>query len=699
MAAALSLLPFLLLFLIPPAFSDSPAPELATYSEVNALLLLKQSFTNATALSSWNSGNSSHPCKSEPGWAGVICSREGTIINLNLARIGLSGRVNADALLSLKDLRSLSFDENSLSGTLPPLRQLPALRAAFLSRNQFSGSLPDDFFEGMTHLKRLWLHGNALTGPIPTSLSQAINLQELRLENNHFTGSLPALALPSLSSFNVSNNDIEGEIPTTFSKFNSTSFEGNSRLCGENKPCAAPLVMSASRSSSGKVATACIALFLLACAVAVGTSAMKKNPVGDSDTLGIEHSKIEAGDGGGGGSPRKDYARVMSHQQREPGHNRSESGGGEHRRTGSTTNPGVNGGDAGGGGGAGDLVVVNEGRGVFGLPDLMKAAAEVLGSGGLGSCYKAVMGNGVAVVVKRVRDMNRVGKETFDVEMRQLGRLQHPNLLPPLAYHFRKDEKLLVSEFVTKGSLLYLLHGDRGADHATLDWGTRLGIAEGIARGLAYLHAELKSVDIPHGNLKSANVLLTADFKPVLVDYGFVPLVNPSTASVTLFAYKSPESLLQRHVSPKSDVYCLGVILLELLTGKFPSQYLTNAKGGTDVVLWATSAIAEGREAELLDPAIVAEAKKPVPEMKRLLRVAVECVEPEPDRRPDVGEVTAKIEEVVTAHAAAEAERAPPPSHTAYVRDGVGERSARRVGGVGERSARRSDDSVSFAIS
>lgn len=232
-----------------------------------------------------------------------------------------------------------------------------------------------------------------------------------------------------------------------------------------------------------------------------------------------------------------------------------------------------------------------------------------------------------------------------------------------------------------------------------MDWGTRLRIAEGIALGLTFLHAELNSVDIPHGNLKSSNVLLTADFKPVLVDYGFVSLVNPSTASVTLFAYKSPESLLHRHVSPKSDVYCLGVVLLELLTGKFPSQYLTNAKGGTDVVLWATSAIAEGREAELLDPAIVAGAKQSVPEMKRLLRVGVECVEPDPDRRPEVGKAAAKIEEVANAHAAAGAEKAPPPSHTAYVRDGVGERSARRVGAVGERSARRSDDSVSFAIS
>lgn len=105
-------------------------------------------------------------------------------------------------------------------------------------------------------------------------------------------------------------------------------------------------------------------------------------------------------------------------------------------------------------------MMVNDRKGAFGLPDLMKAAAEVMGSGGLGSAYKAVMANGVAVVVKRIRDMNRVGKEAFDAEMRRLGCFVHPNLLPPLAYHYRKDEKLLVYEYIPKGSLLYVLHGE-----------------------------------------------------------------------------------------------------------------------------------------------------------------------------------------------------------------------------------------------
>lgn len=248
-------------------------------------------------------------------------------------------------------------------------------------------------------------------------------------------------------------------------------------------------------------------------------------------------------------------------------------------------------------------------------------------------------------------------------------------------------------------------------DHAALDWPTRLRIARGIARGMAYLHSELSSADIPHGNLKSGNVLLSPDFEPLLVDYGFLPLVNPSLASAAMFAYRSPESLRHHHVSAKSDVYCLGILLLELLTGKFPSQYLHNAKGGTDLVLWATTVAAEDREEELLDPAIVTAAMKAaVPDMKRLLRVGIDCIEPEPDRRPDMKEAAARIEEVAAAVEALKAARvAPakdglqpasaPASHAAYVRDGLGERSARRGGSIGERSARRSDDNFSFAIS
>ena len=104
--------------------------------------------------------------------------------------------------------------------------------------------------------------------------------------------------------------------------------------------------------------------------------------------------------------------------------------------------------------------MVNEEKGIFGMVDLMRAAAEVLGNGSLGSAYKAVMGTGMAVVVKRMKEMSRIGKEGFDFELRRLGSLQHPNILTPLGYHFRKEEKLIIYEYIPKGSLLFVLHGN-----------------------------------------------------------------------------------------------------------------------------------------------------------------------------------------------------------------------------------------------
>lgn len=168
----------------------------------------------------------------------------------------------------------------------------------------------------------------------------------------------------------------------------------------------------------------------------------------------------------------------------------------------------------------------------------------------------------------------------------------------------------------------------------------------GITRGVAYIHAELAPfMDVPHGNLKSGNVLLNNDFEPVIVDYGFISLVNPPQASLTMLAFKSPEALNGHHVSNKSDVYCLGIIILELITGKFPSQYLNNTKGGTDVVQWARSAVAEGHESDLLDPQIVI-APASITVMQQLVRVCLAFVEPDPDRRPDMVEALHRIEKI-----------------------------------------------------
>lgn len=107
----------------------------------------------------------------------------------------------------------------------------------------------------------------------------------------------------------------------------------------------------------------------------------------------------------------------------------------------------------------GSLHFVGNDRERFELEDLLRASAEVLGSGSFGSSYKAVLFSGQAMVVKRFRYMNNMGREEFHDYMARLGKMSHPNLLPLVAYYFRKEEKLLISDFVENGSLASHLHG------------------------------------------------------------------------------------------------------------------------------------------------------------------------------------------------------------------------------------------------
>lgn len=107
----------------------------------------------------------------------------------------------------------------------------------------------------------------------------------------------------------------------------------------------------------------------------------------------------------------------------------------------------------------GKLSFIRDDRDKFGLQDLLKSSAEVLGSATFGSSYKATITGGQTLVVKRYRQMNNVGREEFNEHMRRLGTLSHPNLLPLVAYYYRREEKLLISDFVENGSLASLLHG------------------------------------------------------------------------------------------------------------------------------------------------------------------------------------------------------------------------------------------------
>ncbi|CAK9149477.1 unnamed protein product [Ilex paraguariensis] len=595
-----------------------------------ALLELKQSFTNATALDSWKQGTD--PCDRNEGWAGVICFN-GVITNLNLANFGLAGEFDVDSLNDMGSIRIISLENNSFTGPMPDFSHLGSLRAIYLSRNQFSGEIPSNFFSNLRSLKKIWLSGNKFSGKIPESIGKIPHLIELHLNYNEFSGPIPSMEQPSLTSFDLSHNKLEGEIPSSLSRFSADSFKENPGLCGEKvgQDCDKKELLSPSEnkpeesenSSNAKwvILGLVVAVLLLTLAFKTKRKEDNFNMLGKENLDEVVQVHIPSTN-----------RRSMSASQKgnnDSTRSRSSRRGFHHAKS----------------SGGSDLVVMNEEKGIFGLPDLMKAAAEVLGNGGLGSAYKAMMANGVSVVVKRLREMNKLSNDTFDSEMRRLGRLKHRNILTPLAYHYRKEEKLLVSSYVPKGSLLYILHGDRGISHAELNWQTRLKIIQGVARGMGFLHSEFASYELPHGNLKSSNVLLDSNYEPLLNDYAFHPLINNTQSVQSLFAFKSPEAILYQQLSPKSDVFCFGIIVLELLTGKFPSQYLNNQKGGTDVVQWVRSAISEKRESELIDPEIAA-ATDSIEQMEKTLHIGAACTESDHDKRIDMKEAIRRVEEI-----------------------------------------------------
>ncbi|XP_068659987.1 pollen receptor-like kinase 3 [Aristolochia californica] len=607
------------------------SPLCSALTETEALLNLKNKFTNTGALDSWDPN--SVPCDAERSqWAGIVCNR-GVVTALHLGHMNLSGEVDVDALMHLPGLRSVSLFNNSLDGTMPEFNRLGALKSLFLTANHFSGEIPDDFFAKMESLKKVWLAHNAFTGAIPKSLSSLDHLMELRLEHNQFSGPLLEFTQSTLKSFNISDNPrLQGVIPASLERFDKSSFSTNPGLCGPKvgKVCDTEEAVTSSLEEvkgSSKLKVISMSLIFVLCVILVVVFTTRKQKNQDFDTLRREDGEDVVEVCVSLHNNRKGSKHSSRRAVDQLGHPKDSYSGGKKS-------------------GRPDIIMVNNEKGVFRLQDLLKAAAEEIGNNKGETwhyAYKAEMSNGISVVVKRMSEMNRVGQDGFEAEMRRLGKLRHPNILAPLAFVYTKEEKLLIYEYVPGGNL-HFLHGNREVE---LNWQTRLKIVQGIIKGLAYLHSELPNSDIPHGNLKSSNVLLGPNLDPLLTDFGFSPLVIPTHASNSMFAYKSPESLQYRHVSPKSDIYCLGILILEILTGKHPSQYNNGAKGGTDLVEWVTSAMKDKQETEVLNPEIAPKNEVTSTPMERLLQLGASCAEPNPERRPDMKEVLRRMEEIV----------------------------------------------------
>eukprot|EP00252_Welwitschia_mirabilis_P007962 TRINITY_DN1966_c0_g1_i1.p1 TRINITY_DN1966_c0_g1~~TRINITY_DN1966_c0_g1_i1.p1 ORF type:complete len:732 (+),score=169.71 TRINITY_DN1966_c0_g1_i1:493-2688(+) len=270
---------------------------------------------------------------------------------------------------------------------------------------------------------------------------------------------------------------------------------------------------------------------------------------------------------------------------------------------------------------------------------------NVLGEGGFGCVYKGVLSDNKVVAVKQLKIGSGQGEREFCAEVETISRIHHRHLVSLVGYCISGMQRLLVYDYVPNGTLEHHLHGKQ----TTLSWATRIKVAVGAARGLAYLHEDCHP-RIIHRDIKSANILLDENFEAQVSDFGLAKMfvdanTHVSTRVVGTFGYLAPEYAASGKLTEKSDVYSFGVVLLELITGQKPIDS-SHPFGEEGLVEWArpllSHALEEGKIEDIVDPKL--ENNYDEAEMFRMVEAAAACVRHSSHHRPKMGQVLRALE-------------------------------------------------------
>ncbi|XP_020891564.1 probable leucine-rich repeat receptor-like protein kinase IMK3 [Arabidopsis lyrata subsp. lyrata] len=202
---------------------------------------------------------------------------------------------------------------------------------------------------------------------------------------------------------------------------------------------------------------------------------------------------------------------------------------------------------------------------------------------------------------------------------------------------------LLLKQVIFCNSVFIFEIAARGPD-VHINWPTRMSLIKGMARGLFYLHTH---ANIIHGNLTSSNVLLDENINAKISDYRLSRLMTAAAGSSVIatagaLGYTAPELSKLKKANTKTDVYSLGVIILELLTGKSPSEALN----GVDLPQWVATAVKEEWTNEVFDLELLNDVNTMVDEILNTLKLALHCVDPTPSTRPEAQQVMTQLGEI-----------------------------------------------------
>lgn len=493
-----------------------------------------------------------------------------------------------------------------------------------LSYNSLSGTIPDKF-GNMNYLQVLNLGHNMLTGIIPESFGGLRAAGVLDLSHNNLSGFVPGslATLSFLSDLDVSNNNLTGPIPSggQLTTFPASRYENNSGLCGlPLPPCDSRnhlAGLDTRRRKQSMAAGMIIGITFFVLCILILTLALYRVK---------KHQRIEE-------EQREKYIESLP------------TSGSSSWKLSSVPEPlSIN------------VATFEKPLRKLTFAHLLEATNgfsedSLIGSGGFGEVYKAQLGDGCVVAIKKLIHVTGQGDREFMAEMETIGKIKHRNLVPLLGYCKIGEERLLVYEYMKWGSLEAVLHDKscKKGNGSTLEWAARKKIAIGAARGLAFLHHSCIP-HIIHRDMKSSNVLLDENFEARVSDFGMARLVNAldTHLSVSTLAgtpgYVPPEYYQSFRCTTKGDVYSYGVVLLELISGKRP---IDPSEFGDDnnLVGWAKQLNRDKKNSEILDPELLID-QSAESELCHYLRIAFECLDDRPLRRPTMIQVMAKFKEL-----------------------------------------------------
>ncbi|CAL1358622.1 unnamed protein product [Linum trigynum] len=532
------------------------------------------------------------------------CSK---LIFLDLSDNNLRGIIPLEVMSLTSLSRVLNLSRNGLTGVIPAeVRNLKNLGSLDLSHNLLSGEIPHSMGSCLG-IEVVNLRENLLQGSIPDCLGVLRGIQRFDVSVNNLTGEIPDVFqdMKFLQLLNISYNDLEGEVPRRGVLKNGSIIlvAGNSRLCGgvpelELPPCNFKGLKKAILSKKWKIviaSTISSMLFLTLIVIFWIRKRGKQGSVADDD------SKLQLS-----------YQRLL----------KATNGF-------STTN--------------------------------------LLGTGSYGSVYRGVLTeNGTTIAVKVFNLDHRGAFKSFLAECEALKNIRHRNLVKILTVcsgvdRQGNDFKALVYELLANGSLEEWLHPVERADEPpkslSLSFRQRMNVAINVASALDYLHHQCET-PIVHCDLKPNNILLDEDKVGHVGDFGLARFLrssddNPCTTSLTsstigikgTIGYAPPEYGMGNEVSTQGDVYSFGILLLEMLTGRRPTNEIFEE--GLNLRTFVQSALSQiPFPTEALDPILLNELRlrqisKEI--VIAVLKISVACASESPQERPSISQVLARL--------------------------------------------------------